>query len=249
MKLTNIKKFRPMTNNVIIRLSGLNDTLEMADGTKLYLETKYEPAYHCPVVGTIVGIPERLYFNKNDLSYSMEHETTMELKVGDVAYLDYFLVLQALADKYDQAASFPDPRWFEYKDDLYIILQYSGVYFVIRDEEIIPVNGNCIAKELKFKSKNELIPNYLKTSKSKKWGELIHVGQPCTDFVDRRYSDGADLKAGDIVLFSRWSNQRVEYGLHQTFLKGSDYAVIHRKYIKARYNGELADKAVLVEMM
>ena len=166
-----------------------------------------------------------------------------------MAYLDYFLVLQALADKYDRAASFPDPRWFEYKDNLYIILQYSGVYFVKREERIIPVNGNCIAKELKFESDNKLIPEYLRKGKSKKWGKLIYVGQPCTDFVDKRYSDGADLKAGDIVLFTRWSNQRVENSLHQTFLKGSDYVVIHRKYIKARYNGEFPGKGLLIEMV
>ena len=140
MKVKNISGIRAGVNKLVVKLNKLNDSIKFGDGTELFLETKYEPANHTQVIGTVVAVPDKLYFNKKNGDKSMEHETTMEVLVGDTIYMEYFGVMMALADRYDQAATYPDPRWFEHDGSLYVVIRYEEAYFVIRDNTIIPVN-------------------------------------------------------------------------------------------------------------
>jgi len=241
-----ISNIRGGLNKVVVKLAGLNDKIKLADGTELSLVTKYDVANHAPVVGTVAGLPVNLYFNKKDPSHSMEWETDMELEKGDTVYMQYLSVLLALADKFDPAASYPDPKWFTKGGYIYVIIDYSNIYFAIRGKKLIPVNGYCIARPIIKKEKEHegiIIPQYLKEKKSSKWAEIIYVGKPCKDFVDKRYKDKGEVKEGDIVLFGAWSNQRVEYSMHQTFFKEKgEYVVIQRKWMKAVVPKEMKAK-------
>ncbi|HEO65809.1 MAG TPA: hypothetical protein ENI73_08055, partial [Spirochaetes bacterium] len=222
------------------------DKIKLANGTELNLVTKFDPANHAPVVGTLVGLPTKLYFNKKDISKSMEWETKMELEKGDTVYMQYLSVLVALADKFNPAASYPDPTWFTDGKDIYVIINYSNIYFAIRGEKLIPVNGYCIARPILKKEKEYegiLIPKYLKKKKSNKWAEIMYVGERCTDFVDKRMHDIGKVSKGDVVLFGAWSNQRVEYSLHQTFFKeAGEYVVIQRKWMKAMLPNNMKER-------
>jgi len=233
-------------NKVVVRLAGLNDKIKLADGTELSLVTKFDVANHAPVVGTLVGLPTKLYFNKKDISRSMEWETEMELEKGDTVYMQYLSVLLALADEFNPAADFPDPKWFTKDGEMYVIIDYSNVYFAIRGDKLIPVNGYCIARPIIKEEKEHggvVVPKYLQKQKSSKWAEIMYVGKPCKDFIDKRYKDKGEVKPGDIVLFGAWSNQRVEYSLHQTFFKEEgEYVVIQRKWMKAVVPHEMKEK-------
>lgn len=233
-------------NKVVVRLAGLNDKIKLANGTELSLVTKYDAANHAPVVGTLVGLPSKLYFNKKDVAHSMEWETEVELEKGDTVYMQYLAVLLALADKFNPAASYPEPTWFIKDEETYVIIDYANVYFAIRGKKLIPVNGFCIARPIVRKEKEHaglIIPKHLQKRTSKKWAEIMYVGKRCTDFVDKRQSDKGEVKEGDIVLFGAWSNQRVEYSMHQTFFKeDGEYVVIQRKWLKAVVPHEMKAK-------
>jgi len=231
-----VKNIRAGINKVVVRLNELNDSIELKSGLKLFLETKYEPANHVQIIGTVVGLPSRLYFNEKDLQRTMPHETTMDLKPNDTVYIDYFAVIQALADKYDIAAAYPDPKWFEINGSLHVVVDYHNIYFALRNNQIIPLNGYCIARDIIVEEKADIdLPEYTKHHKSGKWAEIIIPGKPCTAFVDKQYKDKGEINSGDIVLFGSWSNERVEYSLHQTLFKSDgEYVVIQRKWIKAK---------------
>jgi len=236
-KEIDVKTIKAGSNRVVVRLNPLNDSVKFEDGTKLYLETKYTPAEHTQVIGTVVGLPDKLVFNRKNMAASMEGKTDMELQKEDTVVMEYFAVMMALADKYDQAASYPDPTWFEQDNHLYIIIPYADIYFRIRDNQITPINGYCIAKSITLdepKSSLILIPDTLKNRKSARWAEITHVGSPCTDFIDKKYKDKGDISVGDCVLIKNWSNQRIEYCLHNTlFDKSQEHVVIQRKWMSA----------------
>jgi len=237
MTIKDISNISGGINRVVIRIDDLNNSIDLKDGKKLLLETKFNPQDHAPVIGTVVGLPSMLYFNKKDPTESMEWETDMELEIGDKVYMEYLSVLRAMGTEFDKASAYPVPEWFKHDGKYHIIIHYSKIYFKIKDNEIVPINGYCIAKPIKTPVKETfglvLVGNEYK--RSSKWGEIIYVGKPCKDFVDDRYKDKGEVNPGDIVLFGRWSNIRVEYELHQTILKeDGEYAVIQRKYMKVK---------------
>ena len=50
----------------------------------------------------------------------------------------------------------------------------------------------------------------------------------------------SEVKEGDVVLFGRFSNQRVEYSMHQTLFKEEgEYFVIQRKWMSAIAKGKM----------
>ncbi len=234
MKLENV---RGGVNRLIVKLNAFNDSVKFSDGTELWIDSKYEPANHTQVIGTVQAVPSRMYFNKRDSGNSMEWKTEMELQKGDTVYMEYFAVMMALADKYDQAASYPQPTWFEIDGALYISIPYAYVYFAIRNDKVLPVNGYCIATPINVdvvKSDTIYIPTEQANKTSGRWAQLIHVGKANTAFMDKNHRDVGELSPGDVVMFNSYANQRIEYSLHKTlFDKDKEYVVIQRRWMKA----------------
>jgi hypothetical protein len=238
-----INKVKAGINRVVIKLNHLNDTLSFKDGTKLYLETKYTPAAHTQVIGTVQSVPEHLYFNKSDPGNSMEWKTDMELSKGDKVYIEYFAVMMALAGEYDQAASYPDPTWFSHDGDIYIIVRYADIYFKVPTETnlgtLTPINGYLVGKAIHLKTDTTLI---IASKKSARWVQVTHVGKPAQDFVEKKYKDIGDIIAGDIVLIKQHANQRIENNLHKTLDfkddnsndEFGDYVVVQRRWCFAK---------------
>lgn len=222
----------------MVKLNKFNDSIDLGNGQKLYLETKFTPAENTQVIGTVHAVPESLYFNKKDRENSMEWETAMELEKGDTVFMEYFAVLMCLGTRYDQAASYPNETFVEDGDAIYIFIPYADIYFRVRNGNITPVNGYCIAKgiDIGLKSENIIIPDNQKVVWSPKWAELIEVGRPNTGFLDKKHRDVGELKKGDIVRFKGYANQRIEDSLHRTLFKedkNTPYVVVQRRWMQA----------------
>lgn len=238
-----VLKIRPISNNVLIKLEKENNIIKFGDGTQLELDTKYNPELHVPVVGTVLAVPDKLVFDKKRFE-TMPWLTDMELLPGDRVYLDFHAVLMGLGTKLFRTNPYPDPTYFELEGDVYILLKYEFVFFAVREGEIIMCNGFCIATPVMEEKKTDkiVLPGHIKRKASSKLATITHVGSPCRAFLDKKYRDVGELEPGDVVLFNRWSNQRVEYGLHQTmFEKGKEYVCIQRKWIKARITEKIVE--------
>ena len=236
---------RPMNNMVLIELDGENDTITFSDGTELKLDTKYAPENHVPVSGKVVGVPEKLFFSKKRIDISMPWEVDMELEIGDVVYMEYHAVLLALGDRLYKTNAHPDPTYFELDGKFYVFIHYQFLYFVLRDNpdqpeqpDLLMLNSYCIAYpivEEVLKSSSIILMDDVRNKTSTKQATIAYVGKAATGFIDKKYRDVGDLAPGDIVVFNRWSNQRVEYMLHQKLMKrGVEYVVIQRRWIKAK---------------
>jgi len=226
--------FKAPRNKVIILISDLNDSITLSNGTKLFIDTAFEPAEHTPVVGTVVGV-SKLYYNEKDKNNSMEWETTMDLRIGDKVFMEYFAVHQCLGKRFDKNAAYEDPKWFEIDGKLYISINYQDIYFAVRDDKIIMLNGYCIVKPIyveRLKSSVIEIPDSIKDKKSNKFCEIILPGKPVKQYLDKKYRDFRGLSAGSIAMFMRWAVQRVEVKLHKTnIVKWDDYHVLQRRWI------------------
>jgi len=228
------KMFRAPRNKVIIKISDMNDSITLSNGVKLFIDTQFEPAEHTPVVGEVVGV-SRLYYNESDPENSMEWETDMQLKVGDTVFMEYFAVHQCLGTKIDRNAAYENPKWFTIDGVLYITISYQDIYFAVRNEEVILLNGYSIVRPIyvnKVESDTIIIPNSLKHKKSPKFCEVILPGKPVKRYLDKKYRDFRGLSAGSIAMFMRWAVQRVEVKLHKTnIVKWDDYHVLQRRWV------------------
>lgn len=233
-----------MSNHVLIKVR-LNNKLKLNTGQELYLETVFNPQDHVPVTGEVVKVPETLYYNQKDKSESLQWKTHMEVLPGDIAFFEYFAALMALAGKVDPAQQYQEPKYLEYKGELYIFLKYDALMFVKREEKIIPVNGFMICepieKELKTSS-NLILPKSLQKKESNKFAKVYYVGSTNDEYLDGKYKDVEDIKPGNIILFSPYANQRVEYSLHQKFsLKKREkekYIVVQRRWVRGVFPAE-----------
>lgn len=238
-------KIKAGINKVIIKLPDLNNHVKL-NGQDIYLETKFEAQSHVPRWGEVVGLPTNLYFNKED-SRSMEWETQMELEKGDTVFVDYLAVLRALSTEFNPADAYPMPQWLKQDGFYYVIINYQDVFFRVGDE-IKPINGYCIAKPIKVPPQQATGIILLKKEEtSRKFAEIIYVGERCTDFVGR-YKDVGEVEKGDTVLFSQFSNVKVENPLHQKLFDKEDYFVIHRRFMRANFGKkgkELVEEGVL----
>jgi len=236
-----LKDFKPGINKVLVKLNDFNDTLTLSNGIKLSLDYKYRPEVHAQVVGTVAGTPQKLYYNKEDYAGSMEWETTMDLQIGDTVYMEYLAVILALADRYDYAPSYPDPQWIKDGDDMYIVIDYSVIYFAIRNSNIILLNGYCIANPIEVNALPTKFQLIQTSETSQKFAQIKHPGQRINNFLDKKFEDHGCYKQGDIVLFHPYANQKVEHSIHQTLERGEEYVVIQRQWIYATAEKGLKD--------
>lgn len=235
MELKTAQNIEPGINKVVVKLKKFNNKVTLSNGMELRLDTQFEVATHVQVVGEVFKPPQGLYFNPLDRENSLEHLVDQRLEVGDIVYIDYLAVILALAGLYDKAPSYPDPKWIRVGDDIYVFIRYEDIFFAKRGKDIIMLNGYCIASPIESevcRSERLLLPNEVRYKVSPKFARMEVVGERMRDFVDDYYDDEGTYASGDIVWFSDFANQRVEYTIHQTMFESSrDYIVIHRKWI------------------
>lgn len=240
--MENYNNIKVGQNKVLIRLEKFNDTLTLANGTELALDYKYRPEVHTQVVGYVADLPDNLYFNPSDIANSMEWETPMELRKGDKVYMQYLAVILALADRYDYAASYPNPSWLYINNEMHIIIDYSTIYFAIRDNSIKMLNGFCIAHPITVDNSHHNFHLQDEIKDSNRFGQMVLPGSPLTGFIDKQFQDCGPISKDDIFLFEYYANIRVEHTVHQRFNKGTDYFVVQRNWIYSKFNKDIKEQ-------
>ena len=118
---------RPI-NHILLELADQtigSTTQQLKNG--LYINFTYHPQDWVPSYGVVVV------------------SSFPEIRPGDTAYVDYYSVLMALGIRYntEQRAGM-DKKYIEDNGKILVFLRPSSVFFVVRDEKLIPVNGNEI---------------------------------------------------------------------------------------------------------
>jgi len=232
-------------NKVIIEIDlKQNQTIQFENGTKLFIDTDWNPQHHAPRSGIVRGVPWKLYFNPKHPHESMKWKTTIEIEVGDTVFFDYsasVIALGKLANPVlrDSEAEV-NSRYFTRDDTLYLVLDYSDLYAVEREGNIKPLNGHVFVSPLpEDRIKTSLIlPDHdlvKKKPNNQQRAEVMIVGSINGEYTSPKFNDAIEIYEGDEVFFTRFAMLQVEYELHaRLFPREFDVHVIQRKYIIAK---------------
>ena len=229
MKLTReeLNRIKCISNFCLIRPDVLgNDSYEISGGIKIYLDNVAHPENAINVWGTIIKNPATLSY-KNCTEGTMPWETTIETKEGDHVLYDFVTAAQALGKLYDKSYEYDDNKYLLCGDDLYILMKYSDIFLVKKDEEITMLNGFILIEpvdEEEVKSSLIYMPDFIKKKQSLKYGRVAHKGSLIKSYstilrLDKEECDNTDVEVGDYVCFDRLSDIEIEFSTHQKLTK------------------------------
>lgn len=126
-------------NHILVRLSDKIGTTFQQLKSGLLVDFTYNPGSWVPSYGEVV------------------ESCTPEIKQGDIAYIDYHSVLVSLGIRYNTGQNvLLDNKYIEEDGVLSIFVRPEAVFFVMRDNELVPVNGNEIIVPI-FKDASDVL--------------------------------------------------------------------------------------------
>ena len=229
---------RVVTNQLLIKLDPENDRIKFKSGAELFLDTTFEPEKHVTVTGTVEVMPMDLFYTGKP-NVGMPWKTDVETQVGDTVIMYYMAVMNCLRPEIG--------KYIIRGEDRYVFISYQNIYAIVRNGEIIPINGYCLVEPLEDfgyeenvarmkKAGIELVRLKAKSSKKATFGTVRYCGKPNKEYVDSIYSDkGVDVKPGDVVVMRRITDVPLEYEYHAKVDGGKKYWRIQRKNIAGVY--------------
>ena len=230
-----MKKGRTFGNNVMIKLDPDNDSIKFKNGVEIYIDTTFDPEKHATVTGEIYGLPQKLKYT-GKANNGMPWKVPVQLKIGDRVVVYYLAIVNAFRPESYKAII--------EKDDKYVFTGYQNIYALIRDGQIIPINGYCliepcenpdwIRKQERMKKIGlEAVRLTDKNNTDVVYGIARYVGDPVEEYAGGRSDDGIDVKPGDTVVMRRISDIPVEFDLHAKLDGGKKYWRVQRRNILA----------------
>ena len=225
-------------NHVLIKLDAINESINLKDGSRLYIDTTFDPEKHATVTGEVIAIPKTLRYTGKP-NQGTPWKTTIEVREGDKVVLYYLSVTNCFRPESYKAIIDGDDR--------YVFVLYQNILAMVRDGQLIPTNGYCLVEPIEnpewTKTKERLAKSGLEavrlTERSNTgvvYGRIKYCGLPSEAYVDSKHSDdGVNISPGDIVVMRRISDIPLEYDLHAKIDGGKKYWRVQRRNILAIY--------------
>lgn len=170
-----------------------SDEIRLKSGHILYLDTRFEEYLNAQTAGEVLDVPERLRFSRDFSRMSLDYDTDMELKVGDVVIYNYLSVSNAR-------------KLGHVMDGGGVLIPYDKIYVAIRDGKVIPINGVILVEPEQEKIRTFLhTPEQAKLN-SKQIGRVMYAGSPNRGY--RQFPDipnDEPVSVGDRILFN-WTD-------------------------------------------
>lgn len=214
-------------NTVMVKFDRDNDEILFESGEKLFISTGWDPLKHAVTSGIVTQVPNKLIFNRNHPN-SMQYDVDMEVQVGDRVIFDFKAESSVRKIVEPINGSYP--------------LRYDDIYVVIRNSEIIPVNGIVLVEacdtteeeDVKNAMKFLELPDTVIKEKSETMGYVRYLGTPCRGFLNApsELSEVDDhINIGDKVIFHHAYAVELQYSMHQIISKGKTLYRMRRKDI------------------
>jgi co-chaperonin GroES (HSP10) len=201
-------------------------TYEQFVGGLLIGGEQYHYAAYVHNKGTVVCVPDRLIFDKNDTSRSLKFGVDMDLKVGDTIWVNASAVTQALGDKVDANKENPVCNTYIENEDgsLTVFVWYDEIMFAQRDGEYFTLNGWMFIEALseeEYKG-NVIIPDTSKKGYSKQKAKVLIAGKKVNEFPDDKMIEHFYIQNGDIVYLPKYFDITVQNSLTSVFPEYKD---------------------------
>jgi len=174
-----------------------SDEIRTKSGHVLYLDVRFEEYLHAQTAGIVSHAPEKLRFNGDPERNSMDFDTDIEVKEGDVVIFNYLAA--KLARKEGRIL-----------DGGMLLIPYDKIYVAMRGDEVIPVNGHILVEpEYETVESTVIIPDS-NIDRSKQLGRILYAGKPNKGyrndlFVKGFTSPDTPVNVGQRILF-HWTD-------------------------------------------
>lgn len=214
-------------NTVMVKFDRDNDEVLFESGHKLHISTGWEPYKHAVTSGIVTHVPSRLIFNRKDRN-SVQFDVDMEVQVGDRVIFDFKAESSVRKIAEPINGSYP--------------LRYDDLYVVIRNGEIIPINGIVLVEacdtteeeDVKQAMKHLHLPDTVLKEKSEVMGYVRYIGTPCKGYLNAPVELTEihdEVNIGDKVTFHPSYAIELQYSMHQIIGKGKTIYRMRRKDI------------------
>jgi hypothetical protein len=177
---------------------GVNlDTL-YADADNKH-DTSSHPADMAEVSFKVYKLPERLYFNKDDVDKSMPWETEQELWEEDIVFTNIMEALNAITLTCDGK----EYRLLPYQDLICAkrevwVDKWAGTKKTI----VVMLNGYVLIEQMMLEATSSLdVTTAGKVDPTK--GKIAYIGSRNTDYLMPDYCDIENMEGGDIAIFDK----------------------------------------------
>lgn len=199
-------------NNVLIKFDEEPEEIEVS-GVSLKIDTSFNKMQHQVTTGTVMALPQRLYFDRTNVVKSVEYDVDMELQVGDRVIMSYLSYGEAIKN-----ASIDGCHY----------VRYDEIHVILRGDQVIPINGLVLIEPINMTESNEvkevskflILPDYVKIQKSETRGIVRYKGKPVKRYLldrfDTIYESEDDVQVGDYVYFSPNYAVPLQYDMHKS---------------------------------
>jgi hypothetical protein len=271
MRLTpeQLSGFHPMQNYVLTCPVMRSDTVKIGE-TELYQDTTYNPGFHQPVVQRVLAVCKKLYYGREQrfvdidqgfdakighnrkstfainapIRHSMEWDTDIEVKTGDIVWVDSLPVMTASSHN----------ATIECEDKTYYLLKYSDLYLKLVEGIPYMLNGWILVATVDkpeddlvkiLRARGIIFPSMsINPDTKKQYGQTDKIGivrylsPPVREYLDPNIEDTEFISVGDTVVLALRVNRRLESQAHKWFSQ-EDLLVTRRPRIVAVVRDEL----------
>ena len=228
MTSNELASIKLIPNRVLVKINSTKDKINVGQGIEFKIDKQFSEEKHAPTTGYIHNICGDLIEDK------MPWHTRNVLQRGDFVVFTYEAALYCL-----------DPlkgrHIYDENNNQYLMIDYEDILSARRGEEIIGVNGFMLIEPMTEEAISLL---KLPIQKSVKYGRVAitaernecyyAAGVKRTDIYDIK----EEVKVGDIILFSKFSDIPLEYDVHRSINGAKQYYRMQRRDILDLVNTE-----------
>jgi len=200
-------------NSLIVTIDTkyIADLSNMIKRANLNPQTQINPADYVQLIGSIVSFP-RTIIERNDY----EGFSCKDIRVGDKAIFSHNVVF-SFTEQVGGTATYKNMFWFRGQE--YWKVDIQQLYAVIRNEQIIMVNGYCMVEEMSEPSQI-VVPAKMKKILRTSTATLTGIGNPLEG------QERISAERGDIVHYN--PNKVITYQI-----KGKKFGILKQNQICA----------------
>lgn len=212
-------------NRVLIKPTQSQKNINLGENISFRVDKRFANEKHANVTGHIVN------FSKTLIHEKMPWHTSIEIQVNDYVVCSYESIMHATDPMHGRV--FTDENNQEY-----YLIDYEDIFTARREDQIIPVNGYILVSPITNEVQSSMsLPSHLQSSQSTTMGVVEHVGARNTCYYGGTkvrkdtYDFKEDIKKGDIVVFSQYSDLPLEFSVHKSIEGSKDFFRMQRRDI------------------
>ncbi len=172
---------------VKVKTKYIKNMTDLLKRSAIQNNTSIDPSDYVNIIGEVVSIPKRISNTRDYKGYS-----TKDIQVGDTAIFSSNVIYDLIIK--DPEADPVYKNLITYKSEEYWVADITKVFGVIRNGEIIMINGYVMATP--FVKSAIYIPAAQKKAKSSVTSEVLHIGNSLETQLP------VNVKQGDTIYFN-----------------------------------------------